>query len=53
VNDAGEKSWVQGANASAAGGQETQYRLIYLIKMEDYASQLPLLEKILNSSEKQ
>ena len=36
VADDGKKSYVQGATESVGGGSETQYRLIYLIKWDQY-----------------
>lgn len=44
VADDGSKSFIQGACAQAAGGKETQFRLVYLIKWSEYKRLVPGLK---------
>ena len=36
VADDGKKNFIQGACSQAGGGKETQFRLVFLIKWQDY-----------------
>ena len=44
VADDGTKSYIQGPCSQSGGGKETHYRMIYLLKWEEYVKAIPVLE---------